>query len=173
MNPALELTVKYVLLAGALYVVLRVIDTAANYYMQSIGHIMGSDIETDMRRDLFSHLQDLSHSYYDSTKIGQIMSRITTDLNEITEFAHHFPEEMFIALIKIIVSFIIVAQMNPLLALIIFAVMPVMVFCSNIFSKRHAGQLSGPAPSAGRIERPGGGQPFRRASGQVLRQRGN
>ena len=64
------------------------------------------------------------------------MSRITTDLNEITEFAHHFPEEMFIALIKIIVSFIIVAQMNPLLALIIFAVMPVMVFCSNIFSKR-------------------------------------
>ena len=136
LNPDLELTVKYVLLVGALYVVLRVIDTAANYYMQSIGHIMGSYIETDMRRDLFSHLQDLSHSYYDSTKIGQIMSRITTDLNEITEFAHHFPEEMFIALIKIIVSFIIVAQMNPLLALIIFAVMPVMVFCSNIFSKR-------------------------------------
>ena len=136
MNPAMELTIKYVLLVGALYVVLRVIDTAANYYMQSIGHIMGSYIETDMRRDLFSHLQDLSHSYYDSTKIGQIMSRITTDLNEITEFAHHFPEEMFIALIKIIVSFIIVAQMNPLLALSIFAVMPVMVFCSNIFSKR-------------------------------------
>ena len=136
MGPAMELTVKYVLLVGAVYVVLRIIDTAANYYMQSIGHIMGSYIETDMRRDLFSHLQDLSHSYYDSTKIGQIMSRITTDLNEITEFAHHFPEEMFIALIKIVVSFIIVAQMNPLLALIIFAVMPVMVFCSNIFSKR-------------------------------------
>ena len=136
MNNPEGLLVGTVLKLGALYLILRIADTAANYYMASIGHVMGARIETDMRRDLFSHLQELSFSYYDNTKIGQIMSRITTDLNEITEFAHHFPEEMFIALIKIIVSFIIVAQMNPLLALIIFAVMPVMVFCSNIFSKR-------------------------------------
>ena len=70
---------------------LRVIDTAANYYMQSIGHVMGARIETDMRRDLFAHLQELSNSYYDNTKIGQIMSRITTDLFDVTEFAHHLP----------------------------------------------------------------------------------
>ncbi len=131
-----SLTISYVLIVGALYVLLRIIDTAANYYMQDIGHIMGSRIETDMRRDLFNHLQDLPHSYYDNTKIGQIMSRITTDLFDITEFAHHFPEEMFIAVIKIVVTFIIVSTMNPLLAVIIIAVVPLMVYCSNIFSKR-------------------------------------
>lgn len=131
-----NLTISYVLIVGALYIVLRIIDTAANYYMQDIGHIMGSRIETDMRRDLFNHLQDLPHSYYDNTKIGQIMSRITTDLFDITEFAHHFPEEMFIAAIKIVVTFIIVSTMNPLLAVIIIAVVPLMVYCSNIFSKR-------------------------------------
>lgn len=131
-----SLTISYVLIVGALYVVLRIIDTAANYYMQDIGHIMGSRIETDMRRDLFNHLQDLPHAYYDNTKIGQIMSRITTDLFDITEFAHHFPEEMFIAVIKIVVTFIIVSTMNPLLAVIIIAVVPLMVYCSNIFSKR-------------------------------------
>lgn len=132
----ITLTVGYVLLIGAAYVVLRVIDTAANYYMQSIGHIMGSHIETDMRTDMFNHLQRLSHSYYDNTKIGQIMSRITTDLNDITEFAHHFPEELFIAIIKIVVSFIIVSFMNLPLAIIIFAVVPIMVYTSNIFAKR-------------------------------------
>ena len=94
-----------------MYVLLRVIDTAANYYMQSVGHNMGAQIETDMRRDMFSHLQMLQNSYYDNTKIGQLMSRITTDLNDVTEFAHHFPEEIFIAIIKITVSFVILARM--------------------------------------------------------------
>ena len=88
------LTVKLILTMCGVYVLLRVIDTAANYYMQSIGHSMGAQIETDMRRDMFSHLQMLQNSYYDNTKIGQLMSRITTDLNDVTEFAHHFPEEI-------------------------------------------------------------------------------
>ena len=130
------LLVSTVLKLGALYLVLRVIDTAANYYMQSIGHIMGARIEADMRRDLFSHLQDLSHSYYDNTKIGQLMSRITTDLNDITEFAHHFPEEMFIALIKIVAAFAILCQTNVALTVIVFAALPLMVFCSNHFSRK-------------------------------------
>ena len=131
-----DLTVGYVVLIGALYIVLRIIDTAANYYMQDVGHVMGSKIETDMRRDLFNHLQTLPHAYYDNTKIGQIMSRITTDLNDVTEFAHHFPEELFITVIKVIVTFVIVFSMNPLLALIIIAVVPLMVVCSNYFSKK-------------------------------------
>ena len=130
------LLVSTVLKVGLVYLVLRIIDTAANYYMQSIGHIMGAHIEADMRRDLFSHLQDLSHSYYDNTKIGQLMSRITTDLNDITEFAHHFPEELFIAVIKIVVAFCILCQTNVLLTLIIFAALPLMVGCSNYFSKK-------------------------------------
>ena len=130
------LLVSAVMKVGALYLVLRVIDTAANYYMQSIGHIMGAHIETDMRRDLFAHLQELSHSFYDTAKIGQLMSRITTDLNDITEFAHHFPEEMFIAIIKIVASFCILCQTNVPLTLLIFAMVPLMVACSNVFSKR-------------------------------------
>ena len=130
------LLVSAVMKVGALYLVLRVIDTAANYYMQSIGHIMGAHIETDMRRDLFAHLQELSHSFYDTAKIGQLMSRITTDLNDITEFAHHFPEELFIAAIKIVASFCILCQTNVPLTLLIFAMVPLMVACSNVFSKR-------------------------------------
>ena len=130
------LLVSAVMKVGALYLVLRVIDTAANYYMQSIGHIMGVHIETDMRRDLFAHLQELSHSFYDTAKIGQLMSRITTDLNDITEFAHHFPEELFIAIIKIVASFCILCQTNVPLTLLIFAMVPLMVACSNVFSKR-------------------------------------
>ena len=130
------LLVSAVVKVGALYLVLRIIDTAANYYMQSIGHIMGAHIETDMRRDLFAHLQELSHSFYDTAKIGQLMSRITTDLNDITEFAHHFPEELFIAIIKIVASFCILCQTNVPLTLLIFAMVPLMVACSNVFSKR-------------------------------------
>ena len=130
------LLVSAVMKVGALYLVLRIIDTAANYYMQSIGHIMGAHIETDMRRDLFAHLQELSHSFYDTAKIGQLMSRITTDLNDITEFAHHFPEELFIAIIKIVASFCILCQTNVPLTLLIFAMVPLMVACSNVFSKR-------------------------------------
>ena len=135
-NDIAALTAQSVLLMGALYVLLRVIDTAANYYMQSMGHIMGSRMEADMRRDMFDHLQRLQNSYYDNTKIGQIMSRITSDLNDITEFAHHFPEEMFITIIKITVSFCILCTMNVPLTVLIFVMVPLMVYCSNIFSKK-------------------------------------
>ena len=88
-----SLTTSFVLKLGGVYLVLRLIDAAANYYMASIGHIMGSYIETDMRTELFAHLQQLSFSYYSETKVGQIMSRMTSDLFEVTEFAHHCPEE--------------------------------------------------------------------------------
>ena len=74
-----SLTVAFVLRTGVFYIVLRIIDTLANYYMATVGHIMGTKIETDMRRDMFSHLQRLSFSFYDNTKVGSIMSRITSD----------------------------------------------------------------------------------------------
>lgn len=130
------LTVKLILTMGGVYVLLRVIDTAANYYMQSIGHNMGARIEAKLRSDMFAHLQKLPHSYYDNTKLGQIMTRITTDLNDITEFAHHFPEELFITVIKIVVSFIILMRMNLVLTVIVFVMIPVMVLTSRKFSKR-------------------------------------
>ena len=96
-NDLASLTVSVILRLGLLYLGLRLFDGAANYFMASIGHIMGARLETDMRRDLFSHLQKLSFTYYDNTKVGQVMSRITHDLFEVTEFSHHCPEEFFIA----------------------------------------------------------------------------
>ncbi len=126
MNDLAALSVRVILLVGGVYLLLRIMDAAANYYMQSIGHIMGSRIETDMRRDLFSHLQKLSFSYYDNAKVGQIMSRISNDLFEVTEFAHHCPEEFFIAAIKILGAFVILLSVNVWLTLLLFAVLPIM-----------------------------------------------
>ena len=136
MNDLASLTVSLILKIGLLYLLLRVIDMAANYYMQNIGHIMGAHIETDMRSDLFEHLQRLSFTYFDSTKIGQLMARITSDLFDVTEFAHHCPEEYFIAALKIVVSFIILANTNLWLTLIIFALIPLMVLCATYFNQR-------------------------------------
>ncbi|MBQ7761757.1 MAG: ABC transporter ATP-binding protein [Clostridia bacterium] len=118
------LTLDLILKCGLFYIVLRIIDTGANFYMASFGHIMGTKIETDMRRDLFAQYQRLSFSYYDNTKIGTLMSRITSDLFDVTEFAHHCPEEYFIASIKLIASFIILCSINPWLTLIVFATIP-------------------------------------------------
>lgn len=135
-NNLAALSARIILSVGALYMGLRIIDVLANYFMQNVGHVMGARIETDMRRDLFSHLQELSYSYYSNTKVGQLMARITSDLFDITEFAHHCPEEFFIAGIKIIVSFAILCSMDVWLTLIIFAIIPVMIFCSTRFNRK-------------------------------------
>ena len=106
--------------------VLRIIDGAAQYYMSSIGHIMGVHIETDMRRDAFDHLLRLDYTYYNNTKVGTIMGRITNDLFDVTEFAHHCPEEFFIAGIKIVSSFVILCRASIPLTLAVFACVPLM-----------------------------------------------
>lgn len=133
LNDTALLTVRLILTIGAIYFVLRLIDFAAQYYMANIGHVMGAHIETDMRRDLFAHLQKLSFSYFNENKVGQIMARITSDLFEITEFAHHCPEEYFIAAVKITVSFVILANVNVWLTSIIFILIPLMVVCTTLF----------------------------------------
>ncbi len=130
------LTVQAILTVGALYLVLRIIDTAANYYMTSVGHIMGTRIETRMRSDLFRHLQKLPFSYYDETKVGTLMSRITNDLFDVTEFSHHCPEEFFIAGIKIVAAFAILCTVNVWLTLIVFAIIPVMLIVCIPFRRR-------------------------------------
>ena len=130
------LTPKLIFGIGGMYILLRIIDTAANYFMTSIGHIMGTKIETDMRRDLFAHLQKLSFSYYDNTKVGTLMSRMTTDLFDVTEFAHHCPEEFFIAGVKIIGAFILLCTINVPLTLIIFSVIPLILAFSIFFRRR-------------------------------------
>ena len=135
-NDLSALTVEIVLKLGAFYLFLRLVDAGATFFMASIGHIAGSRIETDMRADLFDHLQKLSFNYFDNTKIGQIMSRITSDLFDVTEFAHHCPEEFFIAGIKITGSFIILCTMNIWLTLIIFSVLPFMLLAASFFNGR-------------------------------------
>lgn len=133
------LTVMVILQLGLLYLVLRIIDCSANFYMANMGHVMGTYIETDMRRDAYSHLQKLSDTYYNNTKVGQIMGRITNDLFDVTEFAHHCPEEFFIAAIKITASFIILSRISVLLTLCIFIIVPVMMFvCIKINRKLRA-----------------------------------
>ena len=130
------LTWKLIISIGVLYLVLRIIDLFASYYMSRVGHIMGAKIETDMRTDLFRHLQELSYSYYTNTKIGQLMARMTSDLFDITEFAHHCPEEFYIAALKIGVSFCILCTVNVPLSIIIFAIIPIMLYFSMRINNR-------------------------------------
>ncbi len=134
-NPT-ALTLSLILKIGAFYLILRIIDSCANFYMAYNGHVMGANIETDMRRDLFSHLQKLSYSFFSNNKIGTLMSRITSDLFDVTEFAHHCPEEFFICGLKIIVSFIILCNVNIALTLIIFVSLPLVFFFVKFFNKR-------------------------------------
>ncbi len=136
MSDISRLTVDFILKIGALYLVLRVIDAAAYYYMAYIGHVMGTRIETDMRRDAYAHLHRLSNTYFNNTKVGQIMGRITNDLFDVTEFSHHCPEEFFIAGIKGIVSFIILININIPLTVIIFVIIPLMVLICKKLNKK-------------------------------------
>ena len=134
MQDLASLTTGLVVKIGMLYLALRVIDSLAAYYMAYTGHVMGVYVETDMRQDAFEHLQMLSDSYYSNTKVGQIMSRITSDLFDVTEFAHHCPEEFFIAVLKGIVSFVILSGINLELTLLIFVMIPIMIVSCTWFN---------------------------------------
>ncbi|MBQ7184514.1 MAG: ABC transporter ATP-binding protein [Clostridia bacterium] len=134
---AAGIEVTWILSLGLIYLFLRLVDSAANYLMQAKGHIMGAKLEKDMRSDLFAHLQQLSFSYYNSTKVGQIMSRITSDLFDVTEFSHHFPEEVLIAAVQITVSFVVLIRINVPLTLGLFALVPLMVF----FARNYSGKM--------------------------------
>lgn len=152
MNDLSALTLKTILTIGTVYLVLRIIDGMASFYMAYTGHVMGAAIETDMREDAFAHLQKLSDNYFNNTKVGQIMSRITSDLFDVTEFAHHCPEEFFIAFIKAVVSFAILARVNLLLTAIVFVLIPVMAVSCTYFNlqvrkafkrqRNHIGELN-------------------------------
>lgn len=136
MNDLQALTLRMILTIGGIYFLLRIIDGMASFYMAYTGHVMGASIETDMREDAFAHLQKLSDNYFNNTKVGQIMSRITSDLFDVTEFAHHCPEEFFIAFLKAAVSFLILARINLLLTVIIFLLIPVMAVSCTYFNLR-------------------------------------
>ena len=128
MEDMAAITVETIVHIALIYFALRIVDGIASFYMAYTGHVMGARIETDMRKDAFEHLQKLSDSYYSNTKVGQIMSRITSDLFDVTEFAHHCPEEFFIAFVKTAVSFVILSNISLSLTVIIFIFIPIMAF---------------------------------------------
>lgn len=111
--------------------VTKFIEVVSRYIMQSYGHIMGALIEKDMRKDVFSHLLTMDTEFFNEAKIGQLMARMTTDLNEITEFSHHVPEEYLVAIIKLIVSFIVLLSINWKLTILIYILIPIMYISSR------------------------------------------
>ncbi len=134
MKDLASITVGMIVRIGGLYFILRIVDGLAAFYMAYTGHVMGARIETDMRQDAFEHLQKLSDSYFNNTKVGQIMSRITSDLFDVTEFAHHCPEEFFIAFLKAVISFAVLSGINLVLTAVIFVLIPVMVLSCTYFN---------------------------------------
>ena len=130
-----KLTWELILRLAAVYGVLKLIDMAAGYYMIYIGHGMGVKIEKDMREDMFAHLLTVPFSYFDKTKVGQLMSRITTDLFDIAEFSHHCPEEFFIAGVKVVASFAVLASINLTLTVATFVAIP-LIFFGTIYFRR-------------------------------------
>lgn len=115
-----------VLKLGALMVALVLLEIFCNFYIAYFGHIMGARMEADMRRDIFGHYQKLTFAFYDNQKVGHLLSRITSDLFDISELLHHGPEDLVISVIKIIGSFTILLMVNVKLALVAFAFIPVM-----------------------------------------------
>lgn len=128
-----SLTINLIVRIAVIFVLIKCVELVAVYYMASIGHIMGAKIETDMRFDMYKHLQTLSDNFYNETKVGQIMSRMTNDLFDITEFSHHCPEEYFIGFIKICISFVILLNINVPLTLAVYIMIPVMFISTSKF----------------------------------------
>ena len=122
-----------ILRLGSLMVFMVLIEWYCNYFITYYGHMMGTKIEHDMRNDIFSHYQKLSFHFYDNQKVGQLLSRITTDLFDISELLHHGPEDLITSLIKLIGSFVILLQIHPALTLITFAFVPVMFLYAWFF----------------------------------------
>ena len=116
---------------GIVFLVSKIIEIAAKYFMQSLGHIMGARIERDMRADVFNHLLTMDTEFFNEARIGALMSRITTDLFDITEFAHHVPEEFLVGMIKLILSFMVLLTINWQLALVIYLIIPLMFVIST------------------------------------------
>lgn len=131
-NDPANLTTNLILMIAAAYIALRALDSLASYCQSYLGHKMGTKIENSMREDMFDHLQTLSFTFFDNTKVGQLMSRMTSDLFDVAEWAHHFPEMLLMTLVKFFASFYIFASMDIRFAVTVFILIPFMV----VFTKK-------------------------------------
>lgn len=125
-NYAISDAMGSIIKLGFLMVGLAILELVCNFYIAYKGHMMGAKMEFDMRNDIFEHYQKLSFNFYDNQKTGQLMTRITNDLFDITELAHHGPEDIVISIIKFVGAFIILVNINLPLTLIVFAFIPIM-----------------------------------------------
>jgi ATP-binding cassette subfamily B protein len=123
-NGQMQTLLIMILIMAALYTLRMVFNYIVDYW----GHVVGTRMEYDMRKEIFSHLQSLSFSYFDKVRTGKIMSRIISDLRDITELAHHGPEDVFISIVTLIGAFILLIMTNVYLTLIVFSFVPIMLF---------------------------------------------
>ena len=131
-----ENNVKMIIICGIVLFVIYFVRMLLKFFVQYYGHIIGVKMQAKMRKDLFEHLEELPYSYYDEHETGKIMSRLTNDLVDVSELAHHGPENFFICGIMVIGSFIYLCTINWILALIIFACVPLLVVISIILRKK-------------------------------------
>lgn len=123
-NQELQLMITWLVVLGAIYI----LKVGLNYYITYYGHIMGVTMQANMRKDIFEHLQDLPFVFFDENKTGSLSSRIINDLMDVSELAHHGPEDIFISLVMLIGSFILLSTINLPLALIVFSIIPLLIF---------------------------------------------
>lgn len=123
-----------ILVLGVVLIGLIILEIFCNFYIAYYGHIMGAKMEADMRRDIFGHYQKLTFAFFDNQKVGHLLSRITSDLFDISELLHHGPEDLVISVIKMLGSFVILLSVNARLALVMFAFVPVMILFAFYFN---------------------------------------
>lgn len=128
--------IKYVIIIGTSVFLMYVLRYFCQYYITSWGHIMGARMEADMREDIFSHLQRLSFSYYDNTNTGTLMSRIVTDLFDISELAHHGPEDLFVSMLKIVGTFVVLMTIDWRITSILALITLIMIISSIYYNKK-------------------------------------
>lgn len=131
-----EQALDKIMTLGAVMLILVAVECFCNYFITNFGHVMGAKIEYDMRAEIFAHYQRLSFSFFNNQKVGQLLSRITSDLFDISELLHHGPEDLVISLIKIVGSFVILINIDVKLTLIAFAFVPVMLVYAAYFNTR-------------------------------------
>lgn len=131
-----EQAIPIIVKLGLLMLLMVAAECYCNFFISNYGHVMGAKIEYDMRAEIFAHYQKLSFSFYDNQKVGQLMSRITSDLFDISELLHHGPENLVISIIKILGAFFILLSISPKLALCVFALVPVMIVYAYFFNRR-------------------------------------
>lgn len=127
---------RTILLACFALLLFYVLNTVLQYTVVFFGHKLGVNIETDMRRELFAHLQTQPYEYYDNQKTGKLISRLTTDLFEISEVAHHGPEDVFITIMTLLGAFLLMLQSHVKLALATFALLPLITLALVFFNKK-------------------------------------